>query len=407
MAVFYADISTETQVKYDRLLEDINNEDFCPLFLNSADYYILFKTILLSLIYEIEICLLDSDFTESEIINLLGKDIDLNSKIKLEKKSFNNFTEILNQIKTNKNWRLSIFTSGTTGLPKKIKHTYDSLTRNCKVSDKHSKDIWGYAYNPTHMAGLQVFFQALLNENSIIRLFDLSNKNILDAIKKYQVTNISASPSFFRLLYSKDQNFDFVKKITLGGEKFDSRIKDHLNELFPSAKLLNVYASTEAGSVFASDGEVFIVKKGFSSFIKIEKKELFLHKDLLGEGTEKRMIGNWYATGDLVEILANDPVRFKFLSRKNEMINVGGYKVSPNEIEELLLNMKNILDARIFGVPNTVLGNIVCAEIVLKNDVEISEIRKYLAKHLQDFKIPRIIKFVDNISKTRTGKKKR
>lgn len=407
MAVFYTDISSGKEIEYNRLLADINKAESCPLYLKSTDYYTIFKTILLSLVYELEICLLDADFSDSEVEGLLGNDIDFKLTVDFEKIEFNDFSEIINKIKSSKDWRLSLFTSGTTGLPKKITHTYNSLTRNSKVSKKYSKDVWGYAYNPTHMAGLQVFFQALLNENSIVRLFDLPQKYVFEAVEKYKVSNISATPTFFRLLFSKEKSFSFVERITLGGEKFDVKLKENLISLFPNAKILNVYASTEAGSIFASEGEFFRIKDNFSSFVKIENEELFLHKELLGGGTEKKMVGDWYATGDLVEIIEYKPIRFKFLSRKNEMINVGGYKVNPNEIEEVLFRMKDVLDVRIFGKPNTVLGNIICAEIVVINRIEVSIIREYLSGHLQDFKIPRIIKFVESIEKTRTGKKKR
>lgn len=78
---------------------------------------------------------------------------------------------------------MTLFTSGTTGLPKSVSHSFASITRQVKKSERHINDIWGFAFNPTHMAGLQVFFQALLNKNSIIRLFGLDTKEIIREIK--------------------------------------------------------------------------------------------------------------------------------------------------------------------------------------------------------------------------------
>jgi acyl-coenzyme A synthetase/AMP-(fatty) acid ligase len=407
MSFFYSDIKSEIEIDYNELVLDINKIDNYSLYLISTNYYDIFKTIILSLINDSELILLDYDFSENEINNLLGDKVNLKKKIHLQKPKFNNFSEIISLIKNSNNWRLSLFTSGTTGLPKQIKHTFNSLTRNCKTSNKHHNNIWGYAYNPTHMAGIQVFFQAILNQNSIIRLFNLNQAQIFDSIQKYQITNISATPSFFRLFSFDKTKLDSVRRLTLGGEKFDVNLKDKLKNLFPNSKLLNVYASTEAGSIFASDGEIFTINKNYLNYIKIVDNEIYLHKEILGEGTENKLLRNWYPTGDIVDVIEISPLKFKFSSRKNEMINVGGYKVNPNEIEEILLTIDGVKDVIVFGKQNSVLGNIICTNIAVDKQLEVPTIRAYLSKYLQNYKIPRIITFVDKIEKTRTGKKKR
>lgn len=406
MGLFFSDISRGIKIDYDQLVADINRSTSCPLYISSSDYYKIFKALVLSLVHDKDICLLDADFTEQEFESLLGN-TDINDVEEVPNSMFSNFSEIIERIQNTTVWRLSLFTSGTTGLPKKISHSFKSLTRNCKISEHHRASVWAYAYNPTHMAGLQVFFQALLNENAMVRLFGLSRNDIFQSIKIYEISHLSATPTFLRLLLPADNSFESIKRITSGGEKFDTRLTEGIKVLFPNAKLLNVYASTEAGSIFAAEGEIFSIRKSYENLVKIEGEELFLHKEILGIGTEKKLIGDWYPTGDLVEVIEEKPLRFRFLSRKNEMINVGGYKVNPNEVEDALLGMNGILDARVFGKANSVLGNILCAELIKEKELEISEVRNYLTNYLQDFKIPRMIKFVDNIEKTRTGKKKR
>ena len=138
-----------------------------------------------------------------------------------------------------------------------------------------------------------------------------------------------------------------------------------------------------------------------------EENELYLHQSLLGKSEELDEIKDFYATGDLIEWIDENQKIFKFVSRKNELINVGGYKVNPNEVEEVLLQNSKIKNAKVFGKHNAVLGNILSAEIVVfeNQELEEAEIRSYLEDKLQNYKIPRRISFVEEIGLTRTGKK--
>lgn len=90
------------------------------------------------------------------------------------------------------------------------------------------------------------------------------------------------------------------------------------------------------------------------------------------------------------------------------MINVGGYKVNPSEVEEVICSIPEVKDAYVFAKANRLLGNVICCEVItLSKDLSEKTIRDVLTTKLQEYKIPRIIKFVDSISTTRTGKKER
>jgi acyl-coenzyme A synthetase/AMP-(fatty) acid ligase len=256
------------------------------------------------------------------------------------------------------------------------------------------------------MAGIQVFFQALLNGNSIIRLFGLNTKDIYDEINNNRITHISATPTFYRLLLPYDDMFTSVERITSGGEKFNEKTFKQLNEIFPNAKITNVYASTEAGTLFASQNDIFSVRPEYEHLIHIENNELLIHSSLMGS-TESN-VGEWYNTGDVIEIVSKKPLKFRFVNRKSEMINVGGYKVNPLEVEEAILALTDIKNVRVYSKSNSVLGNIICCEVVTNsNQITESSIRTFLQSKIQEFKIPRIIRFVDELSTTRTGKIKR
>lgn len=392
---------------YDELFSALNSLNAIPRIVYKENNFNLFQYIILSLIYGVEITILDSDFSEQEI-EKLGLSIDglndkfiFNNKIELKELNF------ISAISTSGNWRLSLFTSGTTGFPKKVSHSFESITRMVKVDEKKRNDIWGLAYNPTHIAGLQVFFQALLNRNTIINLFSESRRRILELIEKYRITNISATPTFYRLLLPFERDFPEVKRITSGGEKFDVTLRKSISNIFPNAKILNVYASTEAGSIFAANNDVFTVKMQVEKFVKIENEELLIHKDLLGHSKSFNLVNDWYNTGDKVEVLAESPLTFRFVSRQSEIINVGGYNVNPSEVEQTINTHKSVVTSRVFGKKNSVLGNIIMAEVQVNNEISEKELRQFLSDKLQPYKIPRIFNFVDKIKLTRSGKIKR
>ena len=395
-------------VSYQTLLADLNSAKFFPLYLKTDSIYDCFLQILVATLSEKEIVLLDSDFTDSEIASLTNLQNGEYREMKIARAyaDLKSVDELIERLDNIKNAQITFFTSGTTGRPKKVSHRLQSITRFVKRESRHTSDIWGFAYNPTHIAGVQVFFQALLNKNKIVRLFGLSIDEIFDTIEKEKITYISATPTFYRMLISRNVSFDFVKRITSGGEKFDKKTSSLLAKIFPNAKITNVYASTEVGTLFASQDDIFVVKDEVKNLIKIVDNELLLHESLLGQTADLSRTGQWYETGDLVEVIAENPLSIKFVSRQGEMINVGGYKVNPSEVEDAILSLESVSQVRVFGKKNSVLGNVICAEVVAKS-LDEKSIRDYLKTRLQEFKIPRIIKFVEDIKLTRTLKTSR
>lgn len=319
---------------------------------------------------------------------------------------FNSFEDCLNKIRESKSWTLELATSGTTGIPKTVKHNLSSLTRNVKVTPDRKNDVWGFAYNPHHMAGLQVFFQAFFNQNPIVNLFGLSKEEIEEHILKYGVTHISATPTFYKLLLPTNKVFDKVKQVTFGGEKYNPDLESQLKLVFPMAKFTNVYASTEAGSLFAANGDVFSIRESLKDAVKIMNGEIWLHQSLLSVSDDLKVVDGWYATGDMVDFVSADPLKFKFISRKNEMINIGGSKVNPNEVEDIILKMNGVKDVKVFGKPNSLMGTILCADIIAES-LSDKEVKAFVKTHLPEYMVPRIIKFVESVELTSTGKKSR
>jgi acyl-coenzyme A synthetase/AMP-(fatty) acid ligase len=408
MNYFFKDSRDSILVSWTDLINDLNGSSRFNPYCQTAEYYDVFKSLIISMLLGCEIILLDSDFSNDELIKLTGfsefekydRTIEQDN-IPLIKGKWDLIEQLRN---TSDRWKLTIFTSGTTGVPKKVSHDYKSITRFVKYYEKNDESIWGFAYNPSHMAGLQVFVQALLNGNQLIRLFGMSPDSIRHEVKVRKITHLSATPTFYRLLLPCEEKYPSVRRITSGGEKFSDGVYKSLKNIFPNAKFTNIYATTESGTLFASDGDVFTVKPKFEKLVKVVNNELIIHQTLLAKNISSPN-EKWFHTGDLVEQTSDSPLMFRFVSRKSDMINVGGYKVNPSEVEETLNSLKGVKHSRVFSKSNSVLGNIVCCEIV-REDVNIDEkyIRKSLSSKLQEYKVPRVIRFVDELSMTRTGK---
>lgn len=403
--LFFYDLSVRKKYLYMDLVSYLNSADCLSKYIYTTNFFEIFVSVILGIIYEKEIYLLDYDLSADEINKLEVK--DLNKKYFVKIKHPITLQNLLEKIKNSKHSRINLYTSGTTGQPKRISHDVKNIIRTVKIDDSKKNNIWGFAYNPTHIAGIQVFFQALFNLNPIVNLFGLARVDILDLIDKFNISHISATPTFFRLLLPITRKFYSVKRISYGGERFDNSVAKELTTVFPNAKMLNIYASTEAGTLLASSSDVFEIKNEFKDLIKISNNELLVHVKLIGDSQLFAGRQKWYHTGDIVEFIDNSKLKFRIVGRKNEMINIGGYKVNPLDVESILNEHDDILGSRVYAKKNSILGAILIADILAKNNLTEKSIRDYLNGKIQPYKIPRLINFVDKLDKTRTGKLRR
>lgn len=411
--LFWVDPKRGVLKTYDQLCEDLNNKKRVKYFIYYDNPYDIILELIHSILTSRRVELIDHTFQKTEIENLgLDYETVLRSEIFTDRLDIKNVEDLLLKLKDNR-WEVALYTSGTTGIPKKIWHNFKNLTRAVRIGEKYKDNVWAFAYNPTHMAGLQVFFQALLNINPMIYVFELERKQLPNYLEKFAVTNISATPSFYKsfLAYIREPIMS-VQRVTCGGEKFDPTIERELRMAFPNSKIINIYALTEAGTIFSTEGEYFEISDEIKECVRIDEKgELLLHQKLLGKSDDLILTEEgWYRTGDIVEKV--DDCKFKFVHRENELINVGGYKVNPHEVEEELRKMEEIIDAHVYAKKNRITGNILVADLVLRNkDLDKNQLEykifDSLSKKLQPWKIPRVLNFVDSIQFTRTGKKVR
>ena len=316
-----------------------------------------------------------------------------------------------NELKTS-TARLGVRTSGTTGSPRLVWHRLETLTRGVRTGPERKTDIWGMAYHPTHFAGLQVIFQAIANRNPLVRLFGLESEAAHQAIAAEKVSALSATPTFYRLLCTPDAPVHpSVRHVTVGGERYSGGLTERLQRVFPNARIRNIYASSEAGSLLVSDGDAFRIPEQLQPLIRIREGKLEVHAALLADSLKSTAAENTTAadqfvpTGDRVEWLVAGET-FKIIGREGEQLNIGGFKVYPGEIEDAIGGFPEVAEVRVYGRPNSVTGMLLCSDIRLHPGqvLTVKEMRRRLGELLPAYKLPGLVNFVDSIAQTYSGK---
>lgn len=319
------------------------------------------------------------------------------------------------------NWIIP--TSGTTNIPKLVAHTFNSLTRTTKNNiELGNKYRWGLVFDIYRFSGIQVFLQAMLSGSTlIISEANMSISETLNNLVNNKCNALSGTASFWRkILMSKESKGLGLDVITLGGEIADDNILQALKTKFPNSKIIHIYASTEVGIGFSVQDRyagfpLDYLQNGINRVsLKISDKNTLMVKS---DKQIQKYIGDnklyendgFIDTGDIIEI-KND--RVFFLGRDSGSINVGGNKVQPEEVEQTLLSSDLIYSAYVYPKKNPMMGNIVCADVVLKDKTADKqaiklELLKYCREKLENFKVPAILKFVDELEITQSGKLKR
>jgi len=302
-----------------------------------------------------------------------------------------------------------VYTSGTTGLPKPIVHTTATLSRTVVASARSAELRWGLLYDPNRMAGLQVLLQALHSGATVIAP-DLHQPlaTRVQMLADEGTTALSATPTLWRLILQTPGSAALpLRQITLGGEIADQRILDALAARYPEARIVHVFASTETGAAFSvTDG-----RAGFPASyldeapkgIRLEVRDAILHIHSPGVSTSD---GDGFAsTGDIVEV-TDDRVLFK--GRASGVVNVGGANVWPEEVEILLRQHDDVVEAVVTAKDNALSGNILIASVVARPDVDTKALRKGLRAWVRDrapgTHVPAMIKVVDQLDVSQTGK---
>lgn len=334
-----------------------------------------------------------------------------------------------------------IYTSGSTALPKGVMLSHNNIKANTESIVQYlglsEKDImmvvlpfyycYGLSLLNTHIrAGGSLFLN-----NSFVFLGSTIND-----LNKYQCTGFAGVPSHFQILLRKsnlfkNSKFPFLRYVTQAGGKLHNAFINEFVDYFPEIKFYVMYGQTEAtarlsylppeilkekmGSLGKGipGAELKVVDSDGNSVLPGDTGEIWASGKnvMLGyfedpETTAATICDGWLHTGDLGTV---DQDGYIYLTgRKKEIIKVGGYRISPKEIEEVIVMMPEVIDCTVESIEDDLLGEVIRATVVVNEkgkNISGEDLKKYCATKLSAFKLPTYVVFEESMAVSPSGKK--
>ncbi len=320
-----------------------------------------------------------------------------------------------------------LLTSGTSGPPKAVRHTLATLTGAILPASVTPETIvWSTFYDIRRYGGLQIFLRAVLGGHSLVLSHhDEPMLEFLARVGAAGATHVTGTPSHWRsALMTGSIGTIAPSYVRLSGEIASKVVLDGLKTAFPHARIVHAFASTEAGVAFeVTDGlegfpADYVGNEAAAVAMRVVDGSLRIRSpraaiDYVGEAGEPLKDAEGYVdTGDMVELRDG---RFFFTGRRGGIINVGGAKVHPEEVEGVINRHPGVSISLVKARPNPIMGAIVAAEIVLKGapastrspeelDTLRAEITALCQAELAAHKVPLSLRFVAALALTPAGK---
>ncbi len=318
-----------------------------------------------------------------------------------------------------------LLTSGTSGMPKLVLHTLQSLTGALSRPAAAAPVVWSTFYDIRRYGGLQIYLRAVLSGAPLVLSSAYeSTGDFLTRAARFGVTHMSGTPSHWRRALMSGAAGELKPRyVRLSGEVADQPLLDQLRATYPEARIAHAFASTEAGVAFE-------VEDGLAGFpadylagradieMKVEEGTLRIRSRrtaarYLGEAPPALTGGDEFVdTGDLVELHAG---RYYFRGRRGGIINVGGLKVFPEEVESVLNADPRVRMSLVRSRRNPITGAVVVADVVLADDLHAasdaqriehltSDLLEACRRALPAHKVPAMLRIVPALELTAAGK---
>lgn len=294
---------------------------------------------------------------------------------------------------------LILFSSGTTGKSKAILHDVSKLLVKY-TKPRHSYSSIAFMFYD-HIGGIDTLFYSLFNASALLLTMSRNPQEICRYIEKNKIEVLPTTPTFLKLLLlseaHKEYDLGSLKYITYGAEPMPEYLLKAFGKLFPDIIFQQKYGITEIGTMRSksesNDSLWFKVGgEGFQTRIVDHILEIKAASAMYGYLNAERPFTDdgWFITGDIVE---QNGDYIKILGRESDVINVGGEKVLPADVENVIMQLPIVEDAFVYGEQNSILGNIVCAKVVpIDNSTDISELKKkiksFCSENLEPYKVP-------------------
>lgn len=331
--------------------------------------------------------------------------LDTNETLQIEPTGVQAAHELIVGLKKAGHPGLILFSSGSTGKSKAALHDIVPMLEKFTVQRHTLRTITFLLFD--HIGGFNTLLYNLSNAGCIVTLQDRQPETVCRAIAQHKVQLLPTSPTFLNLMLVseawKHHDMSSLETVTYGTEVMPQSTLDRFVAAFPKVKLQQTYGLSEVGILRSKSKSsdslwVKVGGEGFETRIADGMLEIKARSAMLGylNAPSPFTADGWFKTGDAVEV---DGEYIKILGRKSELINVGGEKVYPAEVESVLQTMPGVEDVAVTGEKNAITGHIVFARVKLNNDEALpafrARMREYCAGKLPRFAVPQRVELVD------------
>jgi acyl-coenzyme A synthetase/AMP-(fatty) acid ligase len=314
---------------------------------------------------------------------------------------------------------LVLFSSGTSGSPKVMLQDLSVLLNTYEARHENSLTLLSLL-GFDHIGGINTILGGLAAGSQIVIPESRAPEQVINTIKKHQVAILPATPTFLNLLLIAASNrladLASLRLITYGTEPMPEGLLARLRQILPAVRLIQTFGTSETGILKTespdADSNFLRINDPHVEW-KIVDDELWLRsqtqiRGYLNASNEKFTSDGWFMTGDKVERGPNNTIRI--LGRTGEMINVGGEKLMPTEVESIILSVPGVIDCRVFGEKNALVGQTVAVDVVaaVGQNWETLRglIRQTCRQTLNAYKVPTRLNLVSAISTNRLKKQR-
>lgn len=325
-------------------------------------------------------------------------------------------TPVLQRLVDLKHPGLVLFSSGSTGTPKGVVHDCVSLLEKFARPGKQKTTLSFLLFD--HIGGVDTLFNTLSSGGTLVTIQSRDPDTVCTAIAKHQVHTLPTSPTFLNLLLLNGAHHRYdlssLRLVAYGTEPMPVSVLERLREAMPQVNLLQTYGLSELGVLRtrSREGTLWVQLTGEGYETQIRDGVLWIRSptSMLGylNAPDRFDADGWFCTEDAVEV---DGDYMRILGRTSDLINVGGRKVYPAEIEEVLLDLPNVRDVAVFGRANPLTGQIVAARFNLVAAEPLNDFKRRMRLFCKDrlpaYKIPVHVEFTDEDQFGARMKKKR